>query len=145
MPNEFGTILLEQGADYGIKPTGLLALDVARLEAGFILLEVDYTGAEKALIPSQRYSPFEIGLGWTVDLKKDHFIGARALRKSSPKRVQRGKSSAWKLTSRTMNIYTSRSDCRRNFRSRLGVEACHFIIKRIVRSAMRPLAPGRRR
>ena len=75
--------LLERGADYGIKPTGLLALDVARLEAGFILLEVDYTGAEKALIPSQRYSPFEIGLGWTVDLKKDHFIGARALRKVS--------------------------------------------------------------
>jgi aminomethyltransferase len=74
---------VEQGGDYGIKPTGLLALDVARLEAGFILLEVDYTGAEKALIPAQRYSPFEIGLGWTVDLKKDHFIGARALRKSS--------------------------------------------------------------
>ena len=41
------------------------------------------SGAEKALIPSQRYSPFEIGLGWTVDLKKDHFVGARALRKSS--------------------------------------------------------------
>ena len=74
--------LVEQGSDYGIKPTGLLALDVARLEAGFILLEVDYIGAEKALIPSQRYSPFEISLGWAVDLKKDHFIGARALRKS---------------------------------------------------------------
>ena len=74
--------VMEQGNHYGIKPTGLLALDVARLEAGFILLEVDYTGAEKAQIPSQRYSPFEIGLGWTVDLKKDHFVGARALRKS---------------------------------------------------------------
>ena len=73
-------LLIEQGSDFGIKPTGILALDVARLEAGFILLEVDYTGAEKAVIESQRYSPFEIGLGWTVDLGKDHFVGAKALR-----------------------------------------------------------------
>ena len=74
-------ILLEEGAAFGIKPAGLLALDVARLEAGFILLEVDYTSAEKALIPSQRYSPLEIGLGWTVDLKKAHFVGGPALKK----------------------------------------------------------------
>ena len=74
-------LLIEQGKKFGIKPTGILALDVARLEAGFILLEVDYIGAEKALIPSQRYTPFEIGLGWTVDLKKEHFIGAEALLK----------------------------------------------------------------
>ena len=60
----------------------MLALDVARLEAGFILLEVDYIGAEKAMIAAQRYTPFEIGLGWTVDLQKDHFIGAQALRSS---------------------------------------------------------------
>src|SRR5258706_2355157 len=73
-------LLMEKGRDYGIKPAGLLALDVARLEAGFILLEVDYIGAEKALIATQRYSPFEIGLGWTVDLQKEHFIGAKALR-----------------------------------------------------------------
>lgn len=73
-------LFMERGKIFGIKPAGLLALDVARLEAGFILLEVDYIGAEKAMIPSQRYSPFEIGLGWTVDLKKPHFVGANALR-----------------------------------------------------------------
>jgi aminomethyltransferase len=61
----------------------MLALDVARLEAGFILLEVDYIGVEKALISSQKYTPFEIGLGWTVDLKKEHFVGCRELRKES--------------------------------------------------------------
>jgi aminomethyltransferase len=72
-------VLVEKGKNFGIKPAGILALDVARLEAGFILLEVDYIGAEKALIPAQKYSPFEIGLGWTVDLKKEHFIGAGAL------------------------------------------------------------------
>ena len=73
-------VLMEKGDAYGIKAAGLLALDVARLEAGFILLEVDYIGAEKAVIPTQRHSPFDIGLGWTVDLHKDHFIGAKALR-----------------------------------------------------------------
>jgi aminomethyltransferase len=72
--------LVEKGKRFGIKPAGMLALDVARLEAGFILLEVDYIGAEKAMIASQKYSPFEIGLGWTVDLKKDHFVGSKALR-----------------------------------------------------------------
>ena len=73
-------VLADKGKLYGLKPAGMLALDVARLEAGFILLEVDYIGAEKALIPSQKYSPFEIGLGWTVDLKKDFFIGSKELR-----------------------------------------------------------------
>ena len=73
--------LMKKGKSFGIKPTGLLALDVARLEAGFILLEVDYIGAEKAMIASQRYSPFEIGLGWTVDLKKHHFVGSDALKR----------------------------------------------------------------
>lgn len=72
-------VLMEKGKNFGIKPAGILALDVARLEAGFILLEVDYIGAEKALVDSQRYSPYEIGLGWTVDLKKGNFIGAAAL------------------------------------------------------------------
>ena len=76
-------ILMEAGRGFGIKPAGMLALDVARLEAGFILLEVDYIGVEKALIPSQKYTPFEIGLGWTVDLKKEHFVGCGELRKES--------------------------------------------------------------
>src|SRR5689334_10955001 len=73
--------LIEKGKYFGMKPAGMLALDVARLEAGFILLEVDYTSAEKAMIAAQRYSPFEIGLGWTVDLKKNPFVGSEALRK----------------------------------------------------------------
>ena len=77
-------LLTDKGKILGIKAAGMLALDVARLEAGFILLEVDYIGAEKALIQSQRYSPYEIGLGWTVDLEKAHFIGARELRRRHP-------------------------------------------------------------
>jgi aminomethyltransferase len=76
-------VLMQAGRGFGIRPAGMLALDVARLEAGFILLEVDYIGVEKALIPSQRYTPFEIGLGWTVDLKKEHFVGSKELGKEN--------------------------------------------------------------
>jgi len=72
-------VLMGVGKSYGVTPAGMLALDMARLEAGFILLEVDYTSAEKALIPSQKYSPFEIGLAWTVSLDKENFVGRRAL------------------------------------------------------------------
>jgi len=74
--------LVQKGNYFGIKPAGMLALDVSRLEAGFILLDVDYISAEKAMISSQRYSPFEIGLGWTVDLQKTDFVGQRALRQA---------------------------------------------------------------
>jgi aminomethyltransferase len=76
-------ILMAAGKNFGIKPAGMLALDAARLEAGFILLEVDYTSVEKAIIPAQRYSPYEIGLGWTVDLNKEHFVGRQALLEES--------------------------------------------------------------
>jgi aminomethyltransferase len=72
-------VLMEGGRAYRLTASGMLALDLARLEAGFILLEVDYLSSERALIPSQKYSPFEIGLGWTVDLDKENFMGGRAL------------------------------------------------------------------
>ncbi len=45
----------------------MLALDIARIEAGLILIEVDYTSSKKALIATQKYSPAEIGLGKLVD------------------------------------------------------------------------------
>ena len=71
--------LIDAGAAYGIRPAGMLALDVVRLEAGLILLEVDYTSARHALNPEQNYSPYEIGLGRLVDLKKADFVGKLAL------------------------------------------------------------------
>jgi aminomethyltransferase len=71
--------LVEAGAPYGIRPAGMLALDVVRLEAGLILLEVDYTSARHALNPEQNYSPYEIGLGRLVDLGKGDFVGKLAL------------------------------------------------------------------
>jgi aminomethyltransferase len=71
--------LMAAGAAYGIRPAGMLALDIARLEAGLILIEVDYTSARHALNPEQNYSPFEIGLGRLVSSEKGDFVGRLAL------------------------------------------------------------------
>ncbi|HEV7809637.1 MAG TPA: aminomethyltransferase family protein [Candidatus Limnocylindrales bacterium] len=67
------------GQDHAIRPAGMLALDVVRLEAGLILLEVDYTSARHAMNPEQNYSPFEIGLGRLVSFDKADFVGRLAL------------------------------------------------------------------
>ncbi|HXY26155.1 MAG TPA: aminomethyltransferase family protein [Candidatus Acidoferrum sp.] len=71
--------LIAKGKAFDIHPAGMIALDIARIEAGLILIEVDYISSKKALIDSQKYSPSEIGLGKLVDLKKDNFVGRDAL------------------------------------------------------------------
>ena len=71
--------LMEIGANYGLMPVGLAALDILRVEAGLLLLEVDYTSAPFARISPQKSTPFEIGLGWAVALDKEDFVGKRAL------------------------------------------------------------------
>jgi aminomethyltransferase len=71
--------LIGAGARYGIAPAGMLALDLARIEAGLMLIDVDYVSARKALIPAQASTPYELGLDWAVDLDKEHFVGKRAL------------------------------------------------------------------
>ncbi len=72
-------ILMDKGADYGIFPAGMVALDIARIEAGLLLIEVDFISSMKALTEFRKSSPFELGLGWTVKLKKKDFIGKTAL------------------------------------------------------------------
>ncbi|HYX80718.1 MAG TPA: glycine cleavage T C-terminal barrel domain-containing protein, partial [Actinomycetota bacterium] len=64
---------------HGIRPAGIRALDVARVEAGLILIEAEYTSARHAISQEQTYSPFELGLGRLVDLRKPAFVGRRAL------------------------------------------------------------------
>ena len=71
--------LMNEGEVFDVHPAGMVALDIARIEAGLILIEVDYTSSKKALIDSQKYSPAEIGLGKLVDLKKETFVGRAAL------------------------------------------------------------------
>jgi aminomethyltransferase len=71
--------LMEAGRPFDIHPAGMLALDVARVEAGLLLIEVDFNSSKKALIDEQRYSPFEMGLGRLVNLDKNRFVGQAAL------------------------------------------------------------------
>ena len=71
--------LMEAGREFDIHAAGMLALDVARIEAGLLLIEVDYFSSKKAQIEEQKYSPYEIGLGRMVHLDKENFIGRAAL------------------------------------------------------------------
>lgn len=72
--------LVATGRAYDLHPAGMLALDVARIEAGLLLIDVDFQGSKKALIDLQRYSPFEMGLDRLVALDKGPFVGQAALR-----------------------------------------------------------------
>ena len=78
---EIWDAFIQAGNGYGIRPAGMLALDVARIEAGLILVEVDFDSVRRALIPEQSFSPFELGvLGRFVDFEKHvDFVGRRAL------------------------------------------------------------------
>ena len=72
-------LLMDKGKPFGITPTGLQALDIARIEAGLILLDVDYISSRNAIVESRKSSPYELGLGWAVKMKKKDFIGKRTL------------------------------------------------------------------
>jgi aminomethyltransferase len=71
--------VMEIGKRFDIHAAGMLALDVARVEAGLLLIEVDYSSSKKALIASQKYSPYELGFSKMVHLNKENFIGKAAL------------------------------------------------------------------
>ena len=85
---ELWDALVRAGRPYGIRPAGMLALDVARIEAGLILVEVDFDSVRRALIPEQSFSPFELGiLGRFVDFEKQaQFVGRRALEREQQAR-----------------------------------------------------------
>ncbi len=83
--------LMSAGRPFNIRPTGMLALDVARVEAGLLLIDVDFHSSRKAIVESQAYSPFEMGLGRLVRLEKPMFVGREALtaekRRGSARRI----------------------------------------------------------
>jgi len=81
--------LMDKGKQFDIHAAGMLALDVARVEAGLLLIEVDYTSSKRALIPSQKYSPFELGFGKMVHLNKENFVGKKALERDEKDGVGR--------------------------------------------------------
>jgi aminomethyltransferase len=71
--------LMTKGRAFDIHAAGMLALDVARVEAGLLLIEVDFNSSKKALIEAQKYTPFEMGLGRLVQVDKQPFVGRRPL------------------------------------------------------------------
>jgi aminomethyltransferase len=90
--------LMRAGRPFDIKPVGLLALDVARVEAGLLLIDVDFHGSRKALVAQQKYTPFELGLGRLVSLDKGPFVGRSALlreRDRGPRRMIVGLEIEW--------------------------------------------------
>jgi aminomethyltransferase len=84
--------LMIAGHDFGVAPVGILAMDMARVEAGLFMIEVDYTSTTHAWIEAQKSSPFELGLDWAVSLdKQGYFVGRRALER------ERREGSPWRL------------------------------------------------
>jgi glycine cleavage system T protein (aminomethyltransferase) len=81
--------LIAAGEPHGITPAGIWALDLARIEAGLIMLDVDYYSSHHAVIDDQKSSPLEINLAWTVSSDKGPYNGRRALRD------ERARGSAW--------------------------------------------------
>lgn len=81
--------LAEAGRAFDLHAAGMLALDVARIEAGLLLIDVDFHGSRKALIEAHKYSPFELGMARLVDLDKGPFVGRKALVEEQRRGVRR--------------------------------------------------------
>jgi len=71
--------LMTAGRSRGIRAIGSQALNIARLEAGFLSPHVDFVSAEQTIRTGRDRSPIELGLGWLLDFDKGHFNGRRAL------------------------------------------------------------------
>jgi aminomethyltransferase len=84
-------VVAAAGKPYGVLPVGLTAMLMTRIEAGLVLLNHEYISALDAMIPDQMYSPYELNLGWTVNLNGEDFVGRKALaeeKRRGPKRKQ---------------------------------------------------------
>src|SRR5258705_131478 len=92
-----GTISVLREQTFRMTPAGMLALDVKRIEAGLQLIEVDYFSSRHALIESQKSSPLELGLGWTVATDKERYNGQAALD------AERKRGPAWQFTGLTVD------------------------------------------
>ncbi len=111
-------MLFEAGALFGIRAIGSTALNMARLEAGFIITNYDFTPADQALRADRVRSPFELGLDWMIDWEKGHFNGRRALLRERDQRLQNGRlwglslratfpaSIRWSITTGSMRLVT---------------------------------------
>jgi aminomethyltransferase len=81
--------LMQAGRAFDIHPAGMLALDVARIEAGLLLIDIDFNSSKKSLIEEQKYTPYEMGLGRLVSLDKNRYVGQTALMAESARGPER--------------------------------------------------------
>ncbi len=103
--------LMAAGRTRGIRAVGSRALDLARLEAGFLSPYVDFLPAEHAVRTGRGRTPFELGFGWLVDFDKGHFTGRRALlaeRAAAPRRMLVGLDVEGNKPARSALIYADR-------------------------------------
>jgi len=73
--------LMEAGQAFRLRAMGYQAMDMTRIEAGLLLINVDFYSASKTSFAIQKSTPYELGLGWTVKLDKAPFNGQRALQR----------------------------------------------------------------
>jgi aminomethyltransferase len=104
--------LMSLGRSRGIRAIGSRALNIARIEAGFLSPNVDFVSAEHTIRLGRDMSPLELGLGWLVDFKKGHFNGRRALleeRAAGPRRQLVGLDIAGNKPAHNALLYTNAS------------------------------------
>ncbi|MBK6314428.1 MAG: aminomethyl transferase family protein [Blastocatellia bacterium] len=75
--------MVRAGEAFDVHAAGMLALDVARIEAGLLMIDVDFNNAKRAQIEAQKYTPSEMGLGRLVSKDKARFVGRRRSRTSA--------------------------------------------------------------
>ena len=73
--------LAQAGRAFNLRPAGNVALDMLRIEAGLLLIDADFVSSARTLFDVQKSTPYELGLGWTVALGKESFVGQQALRR----------------------------------------------------------------
>ena len=81
--------LMAAGQPRLLRAAGQLALDMVRIEAGLLLVAVDFISSKKTVFDVQKSTPYELGLGWTVMLDKGNFVGRAALA------AERERGAAW--------------------------------------------------
>ncbi|MEZ4659488.1 MAG: aminomethyltransferase family protein [Caldilineaceae bacterium] len=119
--------LMAAGAPFGLLPMGLGVLDMLRVEAGLLLIEVDYISAHHAVIDAQKSSPLEAGLGWAVKWDKGDFVGRRALaaqRDAGPEWALVGLTVPWIELERLWGAVDLRPTVVGRGTSRLAVPVC---------------------
>jgi aminomethyltransferase len=136
--------IMAAGAPYGITPAGMLALDVARIEAGLLLLDVDATCRRGKRSSSNRIVAARTRLEWTVDSTSPRSLDMKRWSRNASV-PRNGDSSASKSRGNRSRHSTPSSDSPRDCPPPRGERAFRCTrLTRIARSATRPAAAGPR-